>query len=92
MKISKWCIDSLRAELIETLKSPSLPMACNDPYEWAWQVKDTDIQFVVCVEDTDFHVETHQNTTPMSHVETHEPEKVVQEAKVFKSKYLSTNQ
>ena len=92
MEIPQWYIDQLRNALKETLTCPSLPMACDDPHEWAWQVKDTDIQFVVYVEDTGFDVKTYENTTLKSHVETNDAENVVQEAKAFKSKYLSTNQ
>ena len=88
MKLPQWCIDQLWDCLKETLDSPSLPMACNDLYERAWQVKDTDIQFVVYVEDTDFHVEVNQQSVLI----TNEPEKVVQAAKSFKSKYLSANE
>ena len=89
MKLPQWCIDQLWDCLKETLESPSLPKPCDDdPHEWAWQVKDTEIQFVVYVEDTDFHVEVNQQPVLI----TNEPEKVVQEAKAFKSKYLSANQ
>ena len=91
MKLPQWYINQLLIELMETLTCPSLPMCCNDPSEWAWQVKDTDIQFVVSVKDTDFLVERYQNTILMWYLETNESEKVVQEAKSFKSKYVSTN-
>ena len=91
MQIPQWCSNQLLTELMEMLTCPSLPMACDDPHEWAWQVKDTDIQFVVSVKDTVFLVERYQNTILMSWFETNEPEKVVQAAKAFKSKYVSAN-
>ena len=92
MKLPQWCIDQLLNALVKTLTCPSLPMACDDPHEWAWNVKDADIQFIVSVKETFFLVETYQNTILMSWFETNEPEKVAQEAKAFKSKYLSENE
>lgn len=91
MKLPQWCIDQLLNDLVKTLTCPSLPMACDDPHEWAWQVKDTEIQFVVSVKETFFLVEIYPNTILTSWLEMNEPEKVVREAKAFKSKYLSAN-
>ena len=44
MNIPQWCIDYLLIELVKELSCPSLPMSCVDPREWAWNVKNTDIQ------------------------------------------------
>ena len=88
MKMPQWYIDSLWEELIGILESPSLFPVSTDSHQRAWQVKDTDKQFIVYVEDTAFHVKVCQEPI----LTTNEPEKVVQAAKSFKSKYLSTNE
>ena len=46
MKLPQWCIDQLLNDLMKTLTCPSLPMACDDPHEWAWNVKDAEINLL----------------------------------------------
>ena len=89
MNIPQWCIDHLFIVLVKELSCPSLPMSCNDPREWAWDVKDTDIQFIVRAEDKIFRVETYEGEILRRYDDSDDPEKVIQAAKGFKSKYLS---
>lgn len=88
MKIPQWCIDHLLIELVKELSCPSLPMSCDDPREWAWNVKDTNIQFMVRPEDKIFRVEIFRGETLISYKDTDDLEMVIQAAKAFKSEYL----
>ena len=88
MNIPQWCIDNILILLVKELSSPSLPMSCDDPREWAWNVKDTDIQFIVRAEDKIFRVETYEGAALKQYDDTDDPEKIIQAAKAFKSKYL----
>lgn len=86
MKLAAFVIDELRNELKnKTLKSFRLVMVedNDNSCEWAWQKKDTNIQFIVCVEDTEFHVESPQGPI----LKTKDPKLVIQAAKTFKSKF-----
>ena len=88
MNIPQWCIDHLLIELVKDLSCPSLPMSCVDPREWAWNVKNTDIQFIVRVEDKIFRVEIYEGVALKHHHDTDDPKKVIQAAKAFKSEHL----
>ena len=88
MNIPQWCIDHLLIELVKELSCPSLPMSCDDPREWAWNVKDTDIQFMVRAEEKIFRVEIFRGVVLLNYKDTDDLEMVIQAAKEFKSEYL----
>ena len=84
MKLAQFVIDELWDKLKnETLKSFRLIMVADFPDEWGWQIKDTNIQFIVYVGDTEFHVETGQDPE----MSTADPKLVIQAAEAFKSKF-----
>ena len=84
MNIPQWCIDDLLIKFVKELSCPSLPMSCDDPREWAWNVKDTNEQFVVCAKDQIFQVEIRTgDDILLEWKDTDDPEKVIQAAKEF---------
>lgn len=89
MNIPQWCIDDLLIKLVKELSCPHLPMSCDDPRKWAWDAKDSRNRFLVRVKDQIFQVEILTgNDILLEYKDTDDPEKVIQAAKEFKSKYL----
>lgn len=94
MQIPQFIIDDLKNQLVEILSTLSTSMPCDDVYEWAWSV-DNKMLFEVRIENMDtIYVNIHRNlenvTIPV--LKTSDPEKVLQKARKFKSKYIDLSE